>query len=321
MLVRKLMIVAAVDGLILLPVAQRNQRPIGGIKIQYASNEITSLRDEHEKPSESVNSYGIIGVLTVGLSSFLISISSRQQVAVIFAKPIYVITRVAIIPLSSQAEAKKVLEQESSKKRPSSANANVDPTDSEASEDEEASANVHTGTLESDNSPVSETAESREVDTGGSAHRDSSVAEDVFERKGQYGRFAEKWFSKKGWTSDKRRNQGMSTEVVPSEKGSSSPRTSLSQDTIEPKEVLHGSAEQPGKQQKAFSNKGNDQSGPSNVAETLLPKMLRTTKMLLSSESFYFSYDYDITRRLGKNEVKIRDLPLYKVVDPLVISI
>lgn len=36
----------------------------------------------------------------------------------------------------------------------------------------------------------------------GEHKRTSSVAEDVITRKGGYGRFAKKWFSKKGWTAD-----------------------------------------------------------------------------------------------------------------------
>ena len=315
---RKLVIAAAVDGLIVHSVAQRNQRPLDGIKIKYLSNEITSSKEEHGKSWESINSYGIVGILTVGLSSYLISISSRQQVAVIFAKPIYVITGVTFIPLSSQAAVKKTFEQEASKKRSSHANTNIDSTDSEVSdEEEEPYANSRPRPTENDESPTSEPAEGRAASLRVPGHMDNSVAEDVFGRKGQYGRFAEKWFSRKGWTSDKRRNQGMSTEVVPIENDSQAPRTDNGQDGTDTKGVSQGQSEQIGKQED-ISKRENNQSSRPNDAETLLPKLLQTTKVLLSSQSFYFSYDYDITRRLGTDEVKNRDLPLYKMVDPMV---
>lgn len=55
-----------------------------------------------------------------------------------------------------------------------------------------------------------------------------------------------------------------------------------------------------------------------NVVNTLLPKFLRTTRMLLDSRSFFFSYDLDITRRLGNQNTKSSELPLHKSVDPLV---
>jgi len=38
----------------------------------------------------------------------------------------------------------------------------------------------------------------------------SSIAEDVIGKKGVYGRFAERWFSKRGWQVDRNRLQGLS---------------------------------------------------------------------------------------------------------------
>ena len=39
-------------------------------------------------------------------------------------------------------------------------------------------------------------------------HRRTSIAEDVIDKKGVYGRFADKWFSKRGWNVEKRRALG-----------------------------------------------------------------------------------------------------------------
>ena len=55
-----------------------------------------------------------------------------------------------------------------------------------------------------------------------------------------------------------------------------------------------------------------------NTANALVPKLLRTTRMLLSSRSFFYSYDLDITRRLGGEIVRNPEIPLSKSVDPLV---
>lgn len=55
-----------------------------------------------------------------------------------------------------------------------------------------------------------------------------------------------------------------------------------------------------------------------NTANALVPKLLRTTRMLLSSRSFFYSYDLDITRRLGGEIIKNPEIPLSKSVDPLV---
>lgn len=54
-----------------------------------------------------------------------------------------------------------------------------------------------------------------------------------------------------------------------------------------------------------------------NTANALLPKLLRTTRMLLSSRSFFFSYDFDVTRRVSGEIVKNLEIPLSKSVDPL----
>ena len=55
-----------------------------------------------------------------------------------------------------------------------------------------------------------------------------------------------------------------------------------------------------------------------NTTNALLPKLLRTTRMLLSSRSFFYSYDLDITRRLGGEIMRNPEIPLSKSVDPLV---
>ncbi len=73
---------------------------------------------------------------------------------------------------------------------------------------------------------------------------------------------------------------------------------------------------------KANSSQGTATPGLENVdTYSLLPKLLRTTRILLASKSFFFSYEYDITRRLGSQgnqSMKGSELPLYKTVDPLV---
>ena len=70
--------------------------------------------------------------------------------------------------------------------------------------------------------------------------------------------------------------------------------------------------------QKSDGSKSVEATAPSSGVNQLLPKLLRTTRVLLTSNSFFYSYDMDITRRLGSTSTKASDLPLYKSVDPLV---
>lgn len=63
-LVRKLVIVAAVDGLIVQPAAQRNQSGTPGLRIPYASSGISAIDSTSRREdgsSTSIDAYGIVG--------------------------------------------------------------------------------------------------------------------------------------------------------------------------------------------------------------------------------------------------------------------
>jgi hypothetical protein len=124
------------------------------------------------------------------------------------------------------------------------------------------------------------------------------VAEDVIHRKGVYGRFADKWFSKKGWKDDTRRTQGLpqNVESVPKEE----------EDPVSPSKPDELPAEIP----KALGGQTD------NTTVALLPKILRTTKMYFASGNFFYSYDYDISHGIGQQEPN-SSLPLFRQFDPL----
>lgn len=63
-LVRKLAIIAAVDGLILQPLSQRNQRAPPAIRVDYQTHHITALEQEAKERNSSlasVEAHGIVG--------------------------------------------------------------------------------------------------------------------------------------------------------------------------------------------------------------------------------------------------------------------
>jgi hypothetical protein len=65
-LARKLLIFAAVDGLVLQPLAQRNQPTPPAVQIAYDTHSISTLRVSHNNErlqEKSFESHGIIGVL------------------------------------------------------------------------------------------------------------------------------------------------------------------------------------------------------------------------------------------------------------------
>ena len=156
------------------------------------------------------------------------------------------------------------------------------------------------------------------------ARGNSRVAEDVIEKKGQYGRFAERWFSKKGWTAEKRRAQGMSVDAVQKLGSSDGQLTALANpQSKSPLTATLGGVERSDQTADLEILNQALESGTSGnpsvtVTTTLLPKLLRTTRMLLGSRSFFFSYELDITRRLGTDSEEGSVIPLHKSADPLV---
>lgn len=156
------------------------------------------------------------GLLTVAPVAYLITILRREQVAQIRGVPIYVITDVALIPLSSQTEAKKAIDHAKDSLRKGSGGPAIVAEDTDTSDDEE----VHAELIAEEDDQSSPTSSGSKrgfpaTRPDRSERSTSNVAQDVLARKGQYGRFAERWFSKKGWSTEKRRAQGSKAHFFP----------------------------------------------------------------------------------------------------------
>ena len=323
---RKVVIVATAEGLLLSPPTPRAQKSSQSIRIPYGKSEadlIATSRSGDGRDEISFEAYGIVGIVfipghpprwlnSVGILSvtscaYLVSITNRKQVAQINGKSVYVVTGVTLIPLSSFAEAKQATEQARSTLRPEVVAFSDSSPDSDSSYEEEGHKHdLDMGEIDDDvnmHTPLQD----RKDPLDDLLKDEPSIARDVIGRKGQYGRFAERWFSRSGWNVERKRLLGMSA-------GSSSADVDSSSNSESNLPVLGGIAEhQEGRRR--IASTGNSP----NVALTLLPKLLRTTKMLLNSQSFYFSYDVDLTRRSGTQEPQLfSELPLHKVVDPLV---
>ncbi|KAH6872726.1 SacI domain-containing protein [Alternaria rosae] len=323
-LVRKLLIFAAVDGLILQPSPPRNHPPATqqAIKVDYKGNVGPLLKDRREEATApvSVEAHGIIGLLKVATSYFLISISDREQVATVRGKPIYKITDVALIPLSSQADADKAIAATRDHLKRRNRAPGLEDEDSD-SDSEDGAPSVTDSLVEDSSSTPSEVKDSVTGQKGSAQHK-TSVAEDVIQRKGVYGRFADKWFSRKGWSADNRRLQGLSSEEnlaaknvpqnvdsgVPKEE--EEPKSESKPDAIPTDDKDISEPVSPEAIPKALSGDKD----ATTVA--LLPKILQTTKMYFSSGNFFFSYDYDISHGIGQQQAS-SSVALFKQFDPL----
>ncbi|KAK1991776.1 hypothetical protein LX36DRAFT_330967 [Colletotrichum falcatum] len=286
---RKIIICAAIDGLIIQPFVTKGQRPPQPVRIKYGDASIAPTSREQvpdlSQPDSSFEAFGIIGLITVARLSYLITITRRQQVAQICGFPIYVVTEVAVTPCTSQREAEEAIAKTARELQDRNTDHNVD--DSESDEYVE---------LPASGDEVEDPAQEAKVDNDkGPEAVKSTVAKDVFGRRGSYGRFAQTWFSKSGWTQDQKRTTGWSGAAhqvrrsVDHSPSKAAPSRSTAEETDEP-------APPP----------------------ALLPKLLRTTQILFgSSRSFFFSYEFDITRKWAGRAMSQADgVALHERVDP-----
>ena len=255
------------------------------------------------------------GLLTVPPQTYLILISGRQQVGQIRGAPIFVITDVTFVPATSQSEAEKAISYAKDLQRKEDVEQDLGHSDTDLSDEEEEGGRVESQTPRDDDnsSPVSSgsygTVPSPKKEAE-NPENSSSVAEDVIGRKGQYGRFADRWFSKKGWTADRRKSQGMSSDIALKIYSKSDSRPDIQRENSN----AFSSPEDGSRNE----NPVKDSHPVAPITGTLLPKLLQTSRLLLSSRSFFYSLDMDITRRLGDAPQRPSDIPLHRSVDTLV---
>ncbi|KAM5436259.1 hypothetical protein MferCBS31731_005951 [Microsporum ferrugineum] len=298
-LARKLLIIAAVDGLILQPYHNNTRSSANLVQVDYKTHHIHSparVSNYQYKNDACLESHGLIGLLSIASYSFLISITQRQQVAHILGKPVFVITGVSIIPLSGQAEASKAINQAQRALENSPDTYDLSDSESDNSEDFLASDHNNFDAISPEGDiypPVDEPS------------NETSIAEDVIKKRGRYGRFAAEWFARKGWGSiglpDSRRHSLISLNDG-----------SAHVESMELKnlgtDVLDGQESKDTSEEAAMTD---------NRTHDLMPKLLKYTKMMFGSRSFYFSYDYDITRRFGPVDPASTHIPLCHQANPL----
>ncbi|KAJ5676707.1 uncharacterized protein N7477_002340 [Penicillium maclennaniae] len=300
---RKLIVVAAVDGLILHAGGPRfnGNNEASSIRIDYKTNKITALptpTPEAFEGRDALESYGLVGLLSVASVSFLVSITQRQEVAQIQGHPVYSVTNVAIIPTSSQEDATRAITQ--ARKEVSQGDPDLDPSSDEDDDPDNATDAAPTEIGSAPTSPTRENFHARGLSV-------SSIAEDVIGKRLRFGRFAANWLSRK--------NLGLPRPGEPDPEILETPFDDTPRMSTEGSEVGDSSTEAilP---QEFGSQSDSNQPGAGQAAE-LLPKLLRYTKLLFASHNFFFAYDYDLTRSYNAQGPRSGHLPLHKTVDPL----
>lgn len=215
----------------------------------------------------------------------MLCVTLKEQVAQIFGKPIFLIKDIAILPLSSQLDAEKAIRQV----QKSLENAKGEDLESESSDegergDERVEAEPQDELMSAPTVPGAD-----ESSTSISTPAATNVAQNVMERRG-YGRFASEWLSRRtstGLAGTKTDPQAEATSLSPDEKRDAIGTSATTVDL-----ARH------------------------NAVAPMLPRVLRTTKLLFKSRSYYFSYDVDITNRLGSTAVNELARPSLENLQP-----
>lgn len=262
------------------------------------------------------NSFPSPGILTVLSNSYLITITKREQVAQLHSHPTYCITDVSLIPLTSYAAALSSIKSTQASLAKSASNAPATKTDSTRTSldtDEEYSA---LGSDDVDDEEVLSLAQlslqNNLQNPKSGKRRSTTVVSDVFSKKGGYGKFARNWFGRTNSGGAVGLNAASASSLGKKEAEEES--VAHAAEIAAPVRVVEGQISPVGGEGRA------DEEDKDGHVAALLPKLLRTTSLLFgSSRSFFFSYDYDITRAAGssKSNVTNGNTPLHQQVDPL----
>ncbi|KAI1434174.1 SacI homology domain-containing protein [Xylaria sp. CBS 124048] len=309
-LARKLLICAAVDGLIIQPLATRGQtRSPAPVGVKYGDATVSTLsRDRATSPNSSppgssFEAFGVIGLFTVARLSYLITITGRQQVAQIRGHPVYVVTDVAVTPCTSQNEAETSIHHTAVRiSRASAEKSDEGASDSES--DFEPLPPV--ADAEDDDDPGAQS--DREVSEMKGVQEGNGIAQDVFKKRGSYGRFAKKWFNSKGLMGNRRRRLGVNGIGVATVK------EDIGEDE---RDAIKKSGEDEESGKTVEQGTVDEPPGPT-AGESLAPKLLRMAHIFFgTSHSFFFSYDIDLTRSFAGQASTTSYLPLHKTADPM----
>lgn len=198
------------------------------------------------------------------------------------------VTDVALLPLSSKAEAHEAIIAATHAQSAGHPHSDSEPSDSE-DDHHSLTATEHPGSPTEEDGPFKHENASN-----------TSIAEDVAKRKASYGKFASQWFSKQVWGNNgPQKSTGKSVKVC-----SFSVNVNALTEPDRQAASLAVSTNSDSPRENAIKQDVTEGSSlvPNASTVSLLPKILRSTKMILGSRSFYFAYEFDLTRRFQLQE-------------------
>ncbi|RMZ82432.1 hypothetical protein DV737_g2093, partial [Chaetothyriales sp. CBS 132003] len=127
----------------------------------------------------------------VRLNSPELRLAQVESVAQIFGKPIYVVTDVTLLPLSSQRDASSAITSAIEAKKSS------EPATDSESTDSEPDGREYTSGSSSVNSSLPDDSKDCTIPK---SEPSPSIAQNVYNKRAQFGTFASQWFSRRGWS-------------------------------------------------------------------------------------------------------------------------
>ena len=225
---------------------------------------------------------------------------------------IYAITDVATIPLSSYQEAKNALE-----KLDDNGSSSTNDTAAYESDPEEFSGDVpHDPHIEGHGTEA-DFSRPRDADSANPLEHSQSGAP-VPDTQTPYRSFAQRWFLRRTWSQEK--SGAAQSKTISERQANNKDKTMASNEAPHP--VAASSIHKAGSEESSTQNstepstqRDSDPAGIISSASSLLPKLLRTARTLFGSRNFFYSYEYDITRRLSSQKGIDVEKPFYDVVD------
>lgn len=222
--------------------------------------------------------------------------------AQIQGKPIYEVKDVALIPLTTKSEAQHVIDSQHKLLKEANAspiNHHVDDLtdDSDLGDESE-------GSIDGDHDQPAEVQALEPPESSSVAQR-ASVVKGIVQDRGKYGRFAERWFSKGGWTNNERRRQGMTGDETGEELAKINTQSTPRETTDDNNKTLV--REETGSADRSL----NTPTEPSSL-QAFTPRIVRTARLYFSSSGFYFSYEHDLSSKLDQCDDRRSSLPLWK---------
>lgn len=241
-------------------------------------------------------------------TSHLICITQREQVAQIRGKAIYAVRDVQLIPLSSQDDAEKAIVAAQKRLKQSGKVEHDDETDVEGTDAED---DAESASVKEDQVPEAIASESNPTPES----KDSSTVSELEHRKGQFGRFATKWFKKGTKKSNVNSPQVSSNEEI----SSSDQPTEVDETTRTIVADSEGgeNVRKDSREDGTLTQEAQETKQKSNI-EVLSNRILRNARVYFSATGFYFSYDHDLSGTLTQKSDQVSSFPLWRRFDSLV---